>query len=94
MGPLGRSITGFFGDAETPTRTNLRRWASSTRKEAFGVNIYEMAGHNLLFEFPNKHMAEQILQGDWVETKSKIQLNGGNCLLVVNYPTKNENNLD
>lgn len=78
MGPLGRSITGFFGGAETPTRTNLRRWASSTWKEAFGVNIYEMAGHNLLFEFPNKHMAELRNHLKWAHIKVRGDGNNTN----------------
>ncbi|KAG5610161.1 hypothetical protein H5410_021442 [Solanum commersonii] len=51
--------------SERSTLIDVRKWASSTWKKAFGVNIYEMAGHIFLFEFPNKHMAEQILQGEW-----------------------------
>ncbi|KAH0735084.1 hypothetical protein KY285_010791 [Solanum tuberosum] len=80
-GPLGRSITGLFGGSERPTLTAVRKWASSTWKKAFGVDIYEMAGHIFLFEFPNKHMAEQILQGEWNWKNMKVKLEWWNPLV-------------
>lgn len=80
-GPLGRSITGLFGGSERPTLTVVRKWASSTWKKAFGVNIYEMAEHIFLFEFPNKHMAEQILQGEWNWKNMKMKLEWWNPLV-------------
>ncbi|WMV33839.1 hypothetical protein MTR67_027224 [Solanum verrucosum] len=64
-GSLGRIIAGLFRGTEIPTLTDVIRWASSIWKEAFGVNIFEMAGHIFLFEFSNKHMLEKILQGEW-----------------------------
>ncbi|KAF3635734.1 hypothetical protein FXO37_25838 [Capsicum annuum] len=73
-GPLGRSITGIFRGGESPTLADARRWASSTWKKAFGVNIYEMAVHTFLFEFPNKHMTEQIVQREWIWRKLMVQL--------------------
>lgn len=42
-------------------------------KEGFGVNIYEMMGACFLFEFPNRNLAEQILQGEWI-WKKKVKL--------------------
>ncbi|WMV38179.1 hypothetical protein MTR67_031564 [Solanum verrucosum] len=73
-GPLGRSITGLFEGSERPTPTDVRKWDSSTWKKSFGVDIYEMAWHIFLFEFPNKHMAEQILQGEWNWKNMKVKL--------------------
>ncbi|PHU09305.1 hypothetical protein BC332_21165 [Capsicum chinense] len=59
-GLLGRrSIIGFFERSETPTPADVKRWATLTWKKAFGVNVYEMIGHLFLFEFPNRHIAEQ-----------------------------------
>ncbi|KAF3659001.1 hypothetical protein FXO38_12893 [Capsicum annuum] len=59
-GLLGRrSIIGFFERSETPTPADVKRWATLTWKKAFGVNVYEMTGHLFLFEFPNRHIAEQ-----------------------------------
>ncbi|KAF3643459.1 hypothetical protein FXO37_21978 [Capsicum annuum] len=46
-------------------KSEVRRWSSLSWKKAFGVNIYEMNGGKFLFEFPNKNMAEQTLQGQW-----------------------------
>ncbi|XP_070012336.1 uncharacterized protein [Nicotiana sylvestris] len=36
--------------------------------------MYEMTGNMFLFEFPNRFMAEQILQGDWSWKKYKLHL--------------------
>ncbi|KAK6776133.1 hypothetical protein RDI58_027134 [Solanum bulbocastanum] len=47
-------------------------------KKAFGVNIYEMLGGHYLFEFPNRYMAEQILQGEWIWKRNKIKLDWWN----------------
>ncbi|OIT38035.1 hypothetical protein A4A49_59225, partial [Nicotiana attenuata] len=35
---------------------------------------YEMTGNLFLFEFPNRSMAEQILQGEWRWKKCKLHL--------------------
>lgn len=44
-----------------PTHSDIRKQAVSSWKNAFGVNIYEMADSPFYFEFPTKSMAEQIL---------------------------------
>lgn len=72
-GILGRCIIGTF-DSEMPTLFDVRKWASSTWKKAFGTNIYEMLGNTFLFEFPNKNMATQVLQGVWIWKKSRVKL--------------------
>lgn len=43
-------------------------------KNVFEVNIYKMAGSLFLFEFPNRNMADQIMQGEWVWKNSTIRL--------------------
>ncbi|KAG5571884.1 hypothetical protein H5410_061650, partial [Solanum commersonii] len=48
--------------------------AVSSWKNAFGVNIYEMADNPFFFEFPTKSMAEQILKGNGVGKKAKTHL--------------------
>ncbi|CAN4097249.1 unnamed protein product [Withania somnifera] len=65
-GLLGRCLTSSFNTSEPPTLADVRRWATSIWKKAFSVNIYEMAGKAFLSEFPNRFMAEQTLQGNWV----------------------------
>lgn len=46
---------------------------STVWKKVFGVNIYGM-GACFLFEFPNRDMAVQILQGEWIWKKNKVKL--------------------
>lgn len=50
---------------EKPTLPDIRKWSNLAWKNTLGVNIYEMYDENFLFEFPNKHMAEQVLKGQW-----------------------------
>lgn len=66
-GLLGRCPVGYLEKdiKEKPSLSEIRRWSSSEWKKAFGVNIYELYGDMFLFEFPNKFMAEQTLQGQW-----------------------------
>uniref|UniRef100_M1CEQ4 DUF4283 domain-containing protein n=1 Tax=Solanum tuberosum TaxID=4113 RepID=M1CEQ4_SOLTU len=66
-GFLGRCLVGYLEKAskEKPSLSEIRRWSSYEWKKAFGVNIYELYGDMFLFEFPNKFMAEQTLQGQW-----------------------------
>lgn len=65
QGVLGRCIFGYFDKekAENPTLSEVRRWSSTVWKKAFGINIYEMLDNCYLFEFPNRYMSEQVLQG-------------------------------
>ena len=76
QGLLGRCIVGFFDkkNAERPTLSDVRQWSTTVWKKAFGVNIYEIMGRHFLFEFPNRYMAEQILQGEWMWKRNKIKL--------------------
>ncbi|KAG5616845.1 hypothetical protein H5410_016669 [Solanum commersonii] len=76
QGLLGRCIIGFFdkNNAERPSLSDVRQWSTTVWKKAFGVNIYEMLGGHYLFEFPNRYMAEQILQGEWIWKRNKIKL--------------------
>ncbi|KAG5620116.1 hypothetical protein H5410_005334, partial [Solanum commersonii] len=64
---LGRCLVGYLEKAskEKPSLSEIRRWSFYEWKKAFGVNIYELYGDMFLFEFPNKFMAEQTLQGQW-----------------------------
>ncbi|KAH0738018.1 hypothetical protein KY290_036723 [Solanum tuberosum] len=66
-GLLKRCLVGHLegGNKERRTLSEVRRWSSLLWKKAFGVNIYEMYGGKFLFEFPNRNMAEQTLQGQW-----------------------------
>ncbi|WMV46345.1 hypothetical protein MTR67_039730 [Solanum verrucosum] len=66
-GLLKRCLVGHLegGNKEKRTLSEVRRWSSLLWKKAFGVNIYEMYGRKFLFEFPNRNMAEQTLQGQW-----------------------------
>lgn len=60
--------------AESKEDGLLKRWSAANWKSAFGVNIYEMYGDLFLFEFPNRFIAEKILQGHWSWKKSKFNL--------------------
>ncbi|WMV09785.1 hypothetical protein MTR67_003170 [Solanum verrucosum] len=64
---LKRCVVGYCREElkEKPTLADIRRWSSTNWKKAFGVNIYEFNGDSFLFEFPNKHMAEQTLKRQW-----------------------------
>nr|XP_016470877.1 PREDICTED: uncharacterized protein LOC107793103 [Nicotiana tabacum] len=75
-GLLKRCIVGFFGKEinERPTLADIRRWACASWNKAYGVNMYEMTGNMFLFEFPNRFMAEQIMQGEWSWKKFKLHL--------------------
>jgi len=66
-GLLSRCLVGHLEKASkaSPSLSEIRRWSSSEWKKTFGVNIYELYGNMFLFEFPNKFMAEQTLQGQW-----------------------------
>lgn len=59
---------------EGPTLSEIRRWSSTTWKIIFGVNIYEMNNRRFLFEFPNRFMADQIVQHQWYWQKNKLNL--------------------
>lgn len=45
-------------------------------KERIQGENYEMADTLFLFEFPTKHMAEHVLQGEWSWKKIKKILHG------------------
>ncbi|KAK6793695.1 hypothetical protein RDI58_007148 [Solanum bulbocastanum] len=76
QGLLGRCIIGLFdkNNAEKPTLSDVRQWSTTVWKKAFGVYIYEMLGGHYLFKFPNRCMAKQILQGEWIWKRNKIKL--------------------
>lgn len=59
---------------EKPTLADLKRWSNLVWKNTFGVNLYEMYGDKFQFEFPNKHMAEQVLRGQWSWKNMKFNL--------------------
>lgn len=59
---------------EKPTLADIRRWSTTLWKNTFRVNIYEMNEDRLLFEFPNRHMAEQVFQGKWSWKKINLKL--------------------
>lgn len=66
-GLMSRCVVGYFRKEanERPTLADIKRWASASWRKAFGVNVYDMARNLYLFEFPNRYMAEQIIQGEW-----------------------------
>lgn len=63
-GLFGRCLTGIFGNHELPTISDVRSSSTSLWKKTSGVNMYGMVGNHFLFEFPNRNIAKQILQGD------------------------------
>ncbi|KAF3624451.1 hypothetical protein FXO38_30262 [Capsicum annuum] len=67
VGLLNRCLAGFLEKVskEKPSLSEIRRWSSVKWKKTFGVNIYELYGDMFLFEFPNRFMAEQTIQGQW-----------------------------
>ena len=69
---LGRCNVRFFN--KNNAESNVRQWSTTVWKKAFGVNIFEMMDGHSLFEFPNRYMAEQILQGEWMWKRNKIKL--------------------
>lgn len=75
-GLLGRCVVGSFNLdlKEKSTLAEIRRWSVYIWKNVFGVNIYAMGGWSFLFEFPNEHMPEHILQGEWCWKNLKINL--------------------
>ncbi|PHU04660.1 hypothetical protein BC332_25482 [Capsicum chinense] len=80
----------FERRAESPILADVRRWASSIWKEAFGVNIYEVAGHIFLFEFPNKHMRSKYSKESGSGENRWFNYNGGPLLLVAYPPNTRE----
>ncbi|WMV46110.1 hypothetical protein MTR67_039495 [Solanum verrucosum] len=64
---LKRCFIGYCtaGKKEKPTLADIRSWSSTNWKKVFGVNIYELNNEMFLFEFPNRYMAELIIQGQW-----------------------------
>ncbi|KAG5569629.1 hypothetical protein H5410_059395 [Solanum commersonii] len=64
---LKRCLIGYCtaGKKEKPTLADIRSWSSTNWKKVFGVNIYELNSEMFLFEFPNRYMAELIIQGQW-----------------------------
>lgn len=65
---------GSFDEGETqlPSLSDIRRWIAVSWKGVFGINIYETANNIFLFEFPNRYMAEQIIQR-WGKIKFNLQ---------------------
>ncbi|WMV33326.1 hypothetical protein MTR67_026711 [Solanum verrucosum] len=80
---LKRCVIGSCGEElkEKPTLADIRRWSSTNWKKAFGGNIYKLNGNAFLFEFPNKHMAEQTLQGQWRWKNCSFHLEWWNPLI-------------
>ncbi|PHT70574.1 hypothetical protein T459_25678 [Capsicum annuum] len=64
---LRRCLVGYCSEEskERPTLGDIRRWSTTTWKKVFRVNIYELYSEMFLFEFPNRYMAEQTIQGQW-----------------------------
>lgn len=75
-GLLNRCLVGCLevDVKEKPTLADVRRWSSTMWKNIFEVNIYEMSEDGFLFEFPNRHMAKQIIQGQWRGKKIVFKL--------------------
>ncbi|WMV36519.1 hypothetical protein MTR67_035672 [Solanum verrucosum] len=72
---LARCLVGkFFGEDDTPTRNDVRRWAQQTWNGAHGVQVYDMNGILFLFEFQSSKAAEHVLMGDWRRQGSRLKL--------------------
>ncbi|WMV47076.1 hypothetical protein MTR67_040461 [Solanum verrucosum] len=72
---LARCLVGnFFGEDDTPTRNDVRRWAQQTWNGAHGVQVYDMNGILFLFEFQSRKAAEHVLMGDWRRQGSRLKL--------------------
>jgi len=68
---LARCLVGkFFGEDDTPTRNDVRRWAQQTWNGAHGVQVYDMNGILFLFEFQSRKAAEHVSMGDWRRQES------------------------
>ena len=62
------------GEIEIPSLSYIKKWSSVSWKVVFGINIYEMSKKMFLFEFPNRNIAEQIIQREWSWKKTKVSL--------------------
>ncbi|KAH0730739.1 hypothetical protein KY289_001927 [Solanum tuberosum] len=73
---LKRCLIGYCSEdlKEKPTLADIRKWVSANWKKVFGVNIYELNRETFLFEFPNRYMAEQTIQGQWRWKNNRFQL--------------------
>ncbi|KAG5589795.1 hypothetical protein H5410_040309 [Solanum commersonii] len=73
---LKRCLIGYctVGKKEKPTLADIRSWSSTNWKKVFGVDIYELNSEMFLFEFPNRYMAELIIQGQWRWKSSMFHL--------------------
>ncbi|KAG5576280.1 hypothetical protein H5410_056414 [Solanum commersonii] len=91
-GLLGRCLVGYLEKAskEKPSLSEIRRWSSYEWKKAFGVNIYELYGDMFLFEFPNKFMAEQTLQGQWKSRNQSFNLEWWSTVASKEKPSLSE----
>lgn len=60
---LKRCLIGYCSEEkkEKPTLADIKKWVSANWKNVFGV-IYKL-NEIFLFEFPNRYMAEQTIQG-------------------------------
>lgn len=73
---MSRYLVGKFqiSTQEPVTLNDIRRWASSTWKTVFGINVFAMNDGHFLFEMPSKKEAEHVLSGEWIWKKRKIPL--------------------
>lgn len=62
------------GEIEIPSLSYIKKWSSVSWKVVFGINIHEMSKKMFLFEFPNRNIAEQIIQREWSWKKTKVSL--------------------
>lgn len=67
---LSTSLVGTFQEGIL----EARHWASSSWKQAHGVNVYEVGQGRFLFEFCSKIDAEQVMRGDWCWKLYKVNL--------------------
>lgn len=73
---FNRCLVGGLEDGckEGPTLSDIRRWSLIAWRNTFGVNIYELNNNRFLFEFPNRFMADQVVQQQWYWQKKKFNI--------------------
>ncbi|WMV41821.1 hypothetical protein MTR67_035206 [Solanum verrucosum] len=73
---LSRSLYGQVttNGSDSPTLSEIRRWANSNWNKTHGLNIYDMGKNCFLFEFASMEAAEHVLRGSWSWKKQSLQL--------------------
>ncbi|KAK6778197.1 hypothetical protein RDI58_024915 [Solanum bulbocastanum] len=83
---LSRCLVGKFqmSPNETPTLSDVRKWACNSWKSTFGVNVFSMNHSQYLFElFLTRKAAEHVMTGEWTWQKKKLNLQWWNPTVTI-----------